>query len=270
MNEESPSQGVKFVAVGGQDAQRLIAVLGLGMARALALGLVTPSYASHRLFRNALVQRLRACHAPEGLIETADLATELEPIQRLVPSGYRNSLERVEAQFAYWVASLPSPEPQTGDRWQVYLDEDPHFAVRSTSTSRAIPYDSPPMNEESPSQRVKFVAVGGQDAQRLIAVLGLGMARALALGLVTPSYACHKLFKPALVQRLRACHAPDGLIETAELAMELEDVESLVPRGYRDSVARVEAQFAYWVGSLPSPEPQTGDRWQVGLDEDSP
>lgn len=78
-----------------------------------------------------------------------------------------------------------------------------------------------------------LVSFGASDANefvRLTAIVSLGMIRSVSLGAVTPEYACHRLFGPALVARARKS-ANAALVEALELATELEDVSALAPNG---------------------------------------
>src|SRR5580700_8763488 len=58
--------------------------------------------------------------------------------------------------------------------------------------------------EEHEGSAARFVARGEDEILRLCAILSLGMCEAISHGLVGPDYACHRLFRPALLARARA------------------------------------------------------------------
>lgn len=76
-----------------------------------------------------------------------------------------------------------------------------------------------------------FAAQSPADSVQMAVMLALGMCVAVRDRLVLPGYACDKLFRPSLVQRLRALGARESLCKGLEEALELEDVAKLAPHG---------------------------------------
>ncbi len=94
------------------------------------------------------------------------------------------------------------------------------------------------------SQEILWLrAKGGDEMQRLVAVAALGMCRALATGTISPAYACHRLFGPALLARLDQVGASPGLRHAIHMATELEDVADLIPDKLASAIAEVEAEL---------------------------
>src|SRR5512133_2079077 len=81
-----------------------------------------------------------------------------------------------------------------------------------------------------PTREFQLHSSDSVDAQRLAAITALGMCRAISEGLVTAEYACDTLFRPSLVQRLRAIDADESLCQALEKALELEDVAAYAPQ----------------------------------------
>jgi hypothetical protein len=105
-------------------------------------------------------------------------------------------------------------------------------------------------------------AEGNDDAQRLIAIAALGMCRALSLGVLSPDYACHRLFGPALLARLDQLDAHPALRHAIQLATELEDVADLIPDKLAKSIAEVEAELLKALTDL-TPVGLAGEKWLV-------
>ncbi len=105
-------------------------------------------------------------------------------------------------------------------------------------------------------------AEGNADAQRLITIAALGMCRALSLGVLSPGYACHRLFGPALLARLDQLDAHPALRHAIQLATELEDVADLIPDKLAKSIAEVEAELLKALTAL-SPAGLVGEKWLV-------
>jgi hypothetical protein len=107
----------------------------------------------------------------------------------------------------------------------------------------------------------RFAAPGGDEALRLILLLALGMCRALADGLVSPAYACHRLFGPALLKRAREAGGSEELVLALDLASELEAVADHVPNAYPTSLSNVEARLLAALALLPPPSELSGEKW---------
>lgn len=105
-------------------------------------------------------------------------------------------------------------------------------------------------------------ADGKDDAQRLIAIAALGVCRALSTGAISPAYACHRLFGPALLTRLDQLDAHPALRHATQLATELEDVADLIPDQLAKSIAEVEAELLKALTEL-SPADPAGEKWLV-------
>ncbi|WP_257454763.1 DUF3969 family protein [Archangium lipolyticum] len=98
--------------------------------------------------------------------------------------------------------------------------------------------------------------------QRLVAVAALGMCRALATGTISPAYACHRLFGPALLARLDQLGASPGLRHAIHMATELEDVADLIPDKLASAIADVEAELLKALADL-APAGLAGEKWLV-------
>ncbi|WP_237079420.1 DUF3969 family protein [Myxococcus xanthus] len=109
---------------------------------------------------------------------------------------------------------------------------------------------------------LSFLAAGEVEVQRMVAIAALGMCRALAAGVVTPSYACARLFGPALLSRLEALHAHPELVRAIHLATELEDLSELAPEAMGSSLAEIEACLLRVLPAL-SPATTVGAKWIV-------
>ncbi len=105
-------------------------------------------------------------------------------------------------------------------------------------------------------------AEGHDDAQRLIVMAALGMCRALATGALSPAYACHKFFGPALLARLDELGACPALRHAIHLATEFEDVANLIPDKLAGSIAEVETELLKALTTLSPPHP-SGEKWLV-------
>jgi hypothetical protein len=118
---------------------------------------------------------------------------------------------------------------------------------------------SPPDKGE-PREELWFRAEGRDDAQVLIALAALGMCRALSSGAISPAYACHRLFGPALLAELEQMGAHPELRDAIHLATELEDVADLIPDKLSNSIAEVETRLMKVLMVLPSNE-LAGEKW---------
>jgi hypothetical protein len=113
-----------------------------------------------------------------------------------------------------------------------------------------------------PHEVLWLKADGKDDAQRLIAMAALGVCRALASGAISPAYACHRLFGPALLARLDQLDAHPALRHATQLATELEDVADLIPDKLAKSIAEVEAELLKALTEL-APAGLAGEKWLV-------
>ena len=118
------------------------------------------------------------------------------------------------------------------------------------------------MSVANSRETLRLEAEGSEEAQRLIAVAALGMCRALATGALSPAYACHSLFAPALLMRLEKSDAIPALREAIHLATELEDVARHVPNKLADSISEVEAELLRALKKL-APHDFAGEKWLV-------
>jgi hypothetical protein len=109
-------------------------------------------------------------------------------------------------------------------------------------------------------------AKGSDEAQRLIAISALGLCRALAKGAVSPAYACHRLFGPALLIRLDRLGARPELRHAIRLATELEDVSDLIPDKLTGSIAEIETALLMVLADL-TPDSLAGDKWLMNTSE---
>jgi hypothetical protein len=108
----------EFLAHGDADTQRLIAVLALGMCRAVSAGAVSAAYACHRLFGPAVISRAREAGATSGFLEALNLASELEAVERIAPHAFRASLDDVEARLLNILRAI-APTILEGEKWLV-------------------------------------------------------------------------------------------------------------------------------------------------------
>ncbi|QRN99444.1 DUF3969 family protein [Archangium violaceum] len=118
---------------------------------------------------------------------------------------------------------------------------------------------SPP-DEGASRAELWFRAEGREDAQVLIALTALGMCRALSAGAISPAYACHRLFGPALLAELEQMGAHPELRDAIHLATELEDVADIIPDKLSNSIAEVETRLMKVLRVLPSNE-LAGEKW---------
>jgi hypothetical protein len=105
-------------------------------------------------------------------------------------------------------------------------------------------------------------ARGGDEVQRLVAVAALGMCRALVTSAISPAYACHRLFGPALLARLDQLDAHPALRHAIHMATELEDVADLIPDKLASAIADVEAELLKALADL-APSDLAGEKWLV-------
>ncbi|MBX3221502.1 MAG: DUF3969 family protein [Labilithrix sp.] len=113
-----------------------------------------------------------------------------------------------------------------------------------------------------------FVTRGDQEFQRFVAVLGLGMCRAIASGTVSVEFACERLFGPAVITRAKNAGATPKFVEALTLASELADVGRLVPHAFEASLADVEARLVDILRSM-GPGELEAEKWLVTRPADS-
>lgn len=87
-----------------------------------------------------------------------------------------------------------------------------------------------------------FGASGFDEFVRLSAIVSIGMCRSVSAGVVTPAYACHRLFGPAFVSRAKDA-ANQALVEALLLASEIEDVSELAPQSLASLLTELELRF---------------------------
>lgn len=125
--------------------------------------------------------------------------------------------------------------------------------------------ENPHVNADS-QEVLGLHAKGIGEAQRLIAISALGLCRALAKGVVSPAYACHRLFGPALLMRLDRLGACPALRHAIQLATELEDVSDLIPDKLAISIAEIETSLLTVLADL-TPDSLAGDKWLTNTRE---
>lgn len=116
MISESNQNVAEFVARGDDDVQRLVAVLALGMCRAMATGALSATYACHRLFGPAAISRVQKAGATKEFLEVLNLASELEAVERLAPEAFQASLSNVEARLVDILRAI-APTVLEGEKW---------------------------------------------------------------------------------------------------------------------------------------------------------
>ncbi|HVH97934.1 MAG TPA: DUF3969 family protein [Enhygromyxa sp.] len=115
-------------------------------------------------------------------------------------------------------------------------------------------------NPEAPEHaRLILQARGSEEIQVLVAIVSLGMCRALADGAVAPDYACARLFGPVLLGRMERLGVVPQLRDAIHLATELEDVSNVVPHALEESIGEIERQLIAAIQSLA--KPTDGERW---------
>ncbi|WP_338866843.1 DUF3969 family protein [Myxococcus stipitatus] len=107
-------------------------------------------------------------------------------------------------------------------------------------------------------------AEGLIDSQRLVAIAALGLCHALAQGAVTPTYACHQLFGPALLSRLATLKAHPELRHAIHLASEFEDVADVAPAKLASAIAEVQGILLGFLLTL-APSEAAVEKWLVPL-----
>lgn len=118
-------------------------------------------------------------------------------------------------------------------------------------------------NQTSDNQRILLLSAKGvEEIQTLVAIVSLGLCRALASGVIGPTYACARLFGPALLTRMESLGSLAELREAVHLATELEDVSELVPHALQESIQEIEAKLVSAIGSLAA-ESTDGEKWLV-------
>ncbi|NJK32708.1 MAG: DUF3969 family protein [Deltaproteobacteria bacterium] len=113
--------------------------------------------------------------------------------------------------------------------------------------------------ENSEQEHLILKARGSEDIQMLVAMVSLGMCRALADGAVRPEYACARLFGPALLTRMQRLPARHPLIDAVHVATELEDVANLVPDAFEGAIQDLEDHLLRVVRSLA--DLADGEKW---------
>jgi hypothetical protein len=78
----------------------------------------------------------------------------------------------------------------------------------------------------------------GREAQRLLALVALGLTEAVRAGAVTTEHACAAFFTPTFLN-LEHRGVEPNLLEALHAASELADVERLVPRALPRTLKRV-------------------------------
>ena len=116
--------------------------------------------------------------------------------------------------------------------------------------------------EEHEGSAARFVARGEDEILRLCAILSLGMCEAISHGLVGPDYACHRLFRPALLARARAAGADAELAEALNLATELDAVARLAPDALASSLDDLKRRLLQNLRAI-VPGPIEGEKWLV-------
>ncbi|QSQ16134.1 DUF3969 family protein [Myxococcus landrumensis] len=125
------------------------------------------------------------------------------------------------------------------------------------------------MNEPTPprlmsQENLWLRAEGLVDSQRLVAISALGMCHALVQGAVTPAYACHQLFGPALLSRLATLKAHPELRHAIHLASEFEDVADVAPAKLASAISEVQGKLLSVLLAL-APLESTEEKWLVPL-----
>jgi hypothetical protein len=118
------------------------------------------------------------------------------------------------------------------------------------------------MVTEPEEMKAEIIARGNQDIQRLVAVLALGMCRALSQKALSTSYACHRLFGPALTSLIKQTDGGPELLEALNLASELEAVEELVPNALQTSLDDIDARLVAFLRSM-APTALESEKWLV-------
>ncbi|RKH06350.1 DUF3969 family protein [Corallococcus carmarthensis] len=123
----------------------------------------------------------------------------------------------------------------------------------------AASFELPP---ETPTEAVTLATAGFEEMQRFVAVTALGMCRAMALGTLSPAYACSRLLGPALLSRLEAMEVHPELRHAIHLATELEDVARLAPEALSGSLTEIEGKLLKVLADLPPPR-SDDEKWLV-------
>ena len=122
------------------------------------------------------------------------------------------------------------------------------------------------MKRDSKDHLAEFVARGDDDIQRIVAVLGLGMCRAISAGALSAEYACHRLFGPAVMSRVRSAGGTLEFLEVLNKASQLEDIEEHAPKAFAGAVAKVEAGLMDHLRTI-APTAVEGEKWIVVHDD---
>lgn len=117
-----------------------------------------------------------------------------------------------------------------------------------------------PSPHQTPQEVLLLQAAGIEEVQRLVAITALGMCRALALGTLSPAYACSRFLGPALLSRIEAMRVHPELHHAIHLATELEDVARLAPEALPRSITEIEDKLLAVLVALPSP-PSEDEKW---------
>jgi hypothetical protein len=123
MASESKGTNAEFIARGDEDIQRLVAVLALGMCRAVSAGTVSAAYACHRLFGPAMISRVHEAGATPEFLEVLNLASELEVVERLAPDAFQAALDDVDARLVDILRTI-APRVLEGEKWLVLPPRD--------------------------------------------------------------------------------------------------------------------------------------------------
>lgn len=82
-------------------------------------------------------------------------------------------------------------------------------------------------------------AEGKQEIEVLIAVLNLGICTALENNLMTLEQVESYLYSPYTIEHLRRLEVNQDLIGLIHLGTELENVKSLIPEKYQESISEI-------------------------------
>ncbi|MBN8230543.1 DUF3969 family protein [Corallococcus macrosporus] len=124
------------------------------------------------------------------------------------------------------------------------------------------PVNPPHPPHGASTEAIALQAAGVEESQRFVAVTALGMCRVIALGAMSPAYACSRLLGPALLSRLEAMEVHPELRRAIHLATELEDVAHLAPEALANSLAEIEDTLLKVLADLPPPRSHD-EKWLV-------
>jgi hypothetical protein len=112
---------------------------------------------------------------------------------------------------------------------------------------------------------LRFEALSAADAGRLAAVLALGMCVAVREHVVTPQYACDKLFRPSLLQTLRALGVASVVCEAVAEALELEDIAELAEAALIPLLDRIATALVEFLGDVQGLRERTSWIDRIGI-----